>query len=363
MPWQCGSPAPHALSFTLTREIASAPLPSPRRADAVIRLAVFTAEEVFDGREAHVVQPPRGDAEARQVHAEATPPKNTAASVHVRVLIGTRNSVKMMVREATLTIPPFALFLPATAARPPESTVEVPIGPGRSQDVLVWANTSFFTDERSVDELQLAEGVSWRALRDASIVSIRVSGKDSNEGTLFIRTDDVHLAGDIVQSLAKHLGATDLPAKAHVPGHLSHLAGLIERVGGFNAVRQRLTAEMADQGNLVKSLVVRAEDARLLGDMPGLREACAQLRDVNRDMVSAYRIRSSNHEELLSCLRQVNRAIQAAGRLRVGRPEAAVVTACRRALKANDVPGLMHIVADGMAVPAKASVAAVSSAV
>ena len=42
---------------------------------------------------------------------------------------------------------------------------------------------------------------------------------------------------------------------------------LFFQVDEFHAVRQRLTAEMADHSNLIRSLVVRAEDARLLGDM------------------------------------------------------------------------------------------------
>ena len=32
-------------------------------------------------------------------------------------------------------------------------------------------------------------------------------------------------------------------------------------------MRQKLTAEMADHSNLIRSMVVRAEDARLMGDM------------------------------------------------------------------------------------------------
>ena len=35
----------------------------------------------------------------------------------------------------------------------------------------------------------------------------------------------------------------------------------------MNSVRQRLNAEMADHSNLIRSLVVRSEDARLMSDM------------------------------------------------------------------------------------------------
>ena len=42
---------------------------------------------------------------------------------------------------------------------------------------------------------------------------------------------------------------------------------LFFKVDELHAVRQKLTAEMADHSNLIRSLVVRAEDARLMGDM------------------------------------------------------------------------------------------------
>ena len=48
---------------------------------------------------------------------------------------------------------------------------------------------------------------------------------------------------------------------------LEKMYPLFFQVDEFHAVRQRLTAEMADHSNLIRSLVVRAEDARLLGDM------------------------------------------------------------------------------------------------
>ncbi len=39
------------------------------------------------------------------------------------------------------------------------------------------------------------------------------------------------------------------------------------QVDEYHSARQKLTAEMADHSNLIRSLVVRAEDARLMGDM------------------------------------------------------------------------------------------------
>ena len=44
---------------------------------------------------------------------------------------------------------------------------------------------------------------------------------------------------------------------------------VLMKVDEYNAIRLKLTAEMADSSNIVKTLVIKAEDARILGDMYG----------------------------------------------------------------------------------------------
>lgn len=49
------------------------------------------------------------------------------------------------------------------------------------------------------------------------------------------------------------------------------------QVSDFNAQRVRLTADMADVSQRVKTLIVKAEDARILGDMGVRRKRDAGL--------------------------------------------------------------------------------------
>lgn len=46
----------------------------------------------------------------------------------------------------------------------------------------------------------------------------------------------------------------------------------------------------------VKAFVVRAEDARLLGDMPLMRKLYAELQTLNRKMIGEYAKRANNHQ-------------------------------------------------------------------
>ena len=55
--------------------------------------------------------------------------------------------------------------------------------------------------------------------------------------------------------------------EADFPAELEQLESTLSRVLEYQSVRERLTAEMADYSGIIRSLVVRAEDARLLADM------------------------------------------------------------------------------------------------
>ena len=54
---------------------------------------------------------------------------------------------------------------------------------------------------------------------------------------------------------------------AHFPRQMEDLQAILSRVEEFKSVRQKLTAEMADNSGVIRNLVVRAEDARIMDDM------------------------------------------------------------------------------------------------
>ena len=59
----------------------------------------------------------------------------------------------------------------------------------------------------------------------------------------------------------------DLSSVVDFPHQMSDLRTILKQVDDFHKVRQRLTAEMADNSGVIRNLVVRAEDARMMNDM------------------------------------------------------------------------------------------------
>ena len=104
---------------------------------------------------------------------------------------------------------------------------------------------------------------------------------------------------------------------------------------------------MADHSGVIRSLVVRAEDSRIMGDMKSLRKWSSQLYDINRDLVGQYRIRCNNHKELMDTLKEVNQIIQKAARLRIGKSKSVVVNESRNSIKTNNLNQLVKVIKTG----------------
>ena len=56
-------------------------------------------------------------------------------------------------------------------------------------------------------------------------------------------------------------------AQSTFPTQLSDLRDTLDKVSDLHAARQKLSVEIADQSNLAKSLLLRAEDYRIMGEL------------------------------------------------------------------------------------------------
>ncbi len=80
--------------------------------------------------------------------------------------------------------------------------------------------------------------------------------------------------------------------------------------------RSRLSAEVADNSTMIRSMVVKAEDSRLLGDWKGMKATYSQLYTTNQGLINSYNIRCQNQSDLMAALKIVNQIIQRTANLR-----------------------------------------------
>jgi Bardet-Biedl syndrome 2 protein len=87
------------------------------------------------------------------------------------------------------------------------------------------------------------------------------------DGTMQLLCDDMDVCGDVIQALSDYLALEDLSSACDFPEEISALETMLTSAEELQSVRQRLSAEMADHSGMIRTLVVRAEDSRLMSDM------------------------------------------------------------------------------------------------
>lgn len=156
------------------------------------------------------------------------------------------------------------------------------------------------------------------------------------------------VAADMVQSLASYLELQELDSRADFPEEYERLRSLVAKVREHESTRLTISANMADTASIVRGLLLRAEDCRLMRDYDGMRRWYQELQALNRELVSDHRVRCQSHEELSRCVRLLNRGIERAAALRAGTHKARTVAACRKALgPPADADALMQALLHG----------------
>ena len=293
--------------------------------------------------ESHVVHPKEP---ASSVSIPLNPLRDVPIDLHIKAFVGYKSSSHFHVFELTRQLPRFSMFslVPAgTSSEYPQPSGWVSLqSKERVQRIVMWINQNFLLTEEI--EARTSLDLAFLALRDNNLLVLEMDGS----GSITIKTDNMDLAGDIIQSLGTYLGMEDLATTCNFPSEISSLENMLSRAEELQSVRQRLSADMADHSGVIRSLVVRSEDSRIMADMKSLRKWSGQLYDINRDLVSQYKIRCNNHKELMDTLKDVNQIIQKAARMRLGKSKSMVVSECRSSIKTNNINQLVKVIKTGI---------------
>eukprot|EP01061_Rhynchopus_euleeides_P013005 TRINITY_DN2281_c0_g2_i1.p1 TRINITY_DN2281_c0_g2~~TRINITY_DN2281_c0_g2_i1.p1 ORF type:complete len:725 (+),score=303.54 TRINITY_DN2281_c0_g2_i1:68-2242(+) len=306
-----------------------------------IRMAIVTAEFLFGSNESLVTYA-SPDSCSSQMSVFFSPEKDVGTILHIKVVVGDKLGDLFHVFEMDYRLPKFAMYVPLKdqPKKLPEGLVTFTILE-RVHRVLMWAENSF-TCNYGGQQQSSQFSAKFISLRNQQILTLDMS--TDKGGLMEIRCNSIELAGDIVQDLCAHLEIKEMKSTADFTTELEEFNKVLMKVDGYNAVRIRLTMEMADSSQMVKALVIRAEDARILSEMSLMRQHYNKLHELNSQLIGEYIKRANNHTELLTALREVNAMIQKAARLRMGQAKSRVISECREAIKSNNIPSLFRII-------------------
>lgn len=305
--------------------------------NTVIKAAIITAEFLFGSNESCIVY---SSDPTETIVASFAPEKDVSTELHIQALVGHKMSDYYHVFELDFRLPKFSMYIPVKDfPKEPEASVRFCISE-RVNRVMMWMENSFNLMRKQ--ERQTVLDTRFVSLRNGLMLAVHMSPE--NGGQVTIRVNNMEVAGEIIQDLCSFLTITELESVADFPQEFEDFKKVLMKVDEYNAVRLKLTAEMADSSQLVKALVIKAEDARILNDMKLMKRMYASLYEVNRELIGEYIKRANNHNELLSALKEVNAMIQKAARLRIGTAKTKVITECRNSIKSNNIHSLFKII-------------------
>ncbi|KAK9738481.1 Ciliary BBSome complex subunit 2, N-terminal [Popillia japonica] len=338
--------------------------------NTIIKAVIVFGEGIFTG-ETLVVHPPSSKLNTH-LAVPLFPPKDNPVDIHMKILVGFPNSTQFHVFEMTRQLPRFSMYaLETTPKAKPDSYVTFKVNE-RLQRFCMWINQNFLLPQ----EIELPNEphlrVNLKCLRDHSTNQnfllpqeielpnephLRVNLKCLRDhstlamvfefsGKVTIYTNNLPLAADLVQSLAKFLNVESLESEASFPAEEDKLRTYVNKLTEIQDARIKLGTDIADRLRLVRELVIRAEDSRInnLNDMPKYYK---ELDNVNKDLISTYSVRLSNYDEGLETLKNINTIIQKSSRLRVGQKSSNMINHCRTAIKSNNTEGLIKIIRTG----------------
>lgn len=265
--------------------------------ETVVRAVMTFADQLFHG-ESLLTCPKQ---QLSELKVPICPAKDVSSDLFLKVLVGVRNSDLFNLFEQNYKLPKFSMHVPLkneSEIERPDSHVSFSF-PDKVGKVVDWLNNSFNInfEHKSKEGLR----VGFKSLRDDSHLVVEVNG---TKVTFF--TENMELAGDLVQDLAEFTVTEQLSSMAHFPPAIKEFEEVLQSVDDYNQTRLALAAGAADISNNVKELVVKAEDSRLLGNLQVMKKTYIKLWDLNRELAAEHAKRSVNQEALLAALKKVN---------------------------------------------------------
>ena len=117
----------------------------------------------------------------------------------------------------------------------------------------------------------------------------------------------------------------------------------------FDMTSQEMMRSVAASLPLMKTLVVRSEDARCLRDMKSFRAALVDMHRLNQDLADQQEKRRQTRELYLKTLKETSCLLQAIANLYLGTLREKILQDCRESLKQRKTSAILSILKDAQA--------------
>ncbi|KAL7041968.1 hypothetical protein ACKWTF_000972 [Chironomus riparius] len=317
----------------------------------IIKAVIIFADGIFpNGNETLIVHPPTKRANSGSyssmnalsnrtggVSSIVVPlkiPKDDPVDVHIKAFVGSADGNQYHVFELNRQLPRFSMYSlheritgsPKCLSEinrlsedhlsaAPESYVKFKVTE-RVNRFCMFINQNFLlpadiepnsTETETFDFLK----VSLICLRDSSPLVITFY----NDSNILIQTENIELAGNLIQAMSQFMNVANLESVAAFPSVVTKFRELFDKLQGLQESSNVLKTDTALKINLSKILVLRAEDAKVT-NMEKLSSYYNELMLTNEELLTSFKIRSENYNEVQRLLSEINQTLYHAQRLR-----------------------------------------------
>ncbi|KAK2960467.1 putative BBS2 protein [Blattamonas nauphoetae] len=309
--------------------------------DTVIKAVVLFSDIMFpQGSFIHVAQPP-----SSLISFPINPPKHKPLTIVAAVLVGNRGQDTYHVFKQQVPLKRFPLHVCVQTPIQFDSHVTFTLS-DRIERIAIWLSTAFplVVKETVISELN----VTFRCFGDDNDPLQIVAVPSTNGGVrVTILGKLMATVTEVVSDIYDFFNVHECTSVACFPTEISNFRTTLKRIIDLNLLRVQLTADIAERTGNAKVALVKAEDARLMGDMVELNEWLQTLDSENKELLKGYRVRQKNHEDLMSGLKEVNKVIQYASRMRRGTAALKIINESRSAIRQNKIDAIVKIVETG----------------
>ncbi|CAI2724859.1 unnamed protein product [Schistosoma spindalis] len=264
----------------------------------LLRCVVLFAEGIFK-EESHVIHPPENVSYTSTFSIELYPTRDIATDVFIKAYAipinkcSDQNSYYLL--ASTQLLPQFCLY--RLLSQNPKFDFHVDLDSLRSgvffivherpQRLAIWLNQNFILGSEIIVNEQSSLFVVFEELRSTNkwistinnlneiLNNIIVQQENSkrllyitmtNKGEITIKTENLELAANLVQSISRHFNITELSSTCDFPELFNTLEELIEMSNAYSLTEQQVLMDMTTKSDDIKRLVVKAEDYRLAGN-------------------------------------------------------------------------------------------------
>ncbi|KAL4450366.1 hypothetical protein ABPG74_009072 [Tetrahymena malaccensis] len=314
-----------------------------------IKNAILFCDKLFDGRESFFYCPQKIK---NTINIPLNVKKNVSENISVKCMVGTSiQSNSFQVFSLGCVLPRFSRYLYLESFEKhnldePQSFITMQINE-RIPRFVKWMQQSFIFDDKVAEALE--QNQSEMTARFVNIYTNETIEINVNQvrATVQIKCDDIEVAGDLIQDMCQYNNITELESQGQFPKEMEKFKEVLHKVEQYSSARMNITADIADSVQMVKTFIVKAEDARILGDMKFMKKYYTDVMVQNKNLMTELLKRKTNNDILMSSLKEVNSMISKASNLRLGQFKAKVTTLCRTAVKNKDLFSLVRIIENG----------------